>query len=194
MGRLDLSGAETGTYKVFRTTLPLPPSTNRLYQRTRKGGLSLTDTAKQFQEDVKRSIRDFLPKLAGFPLDHDTVYQCNITLYFEQLENPGWFETWEKDKYYTKDSKDGKHKKGELKCEAGKRKAESRYKVIDYDNRIKFLQDCIVSAIGIPDDCQIFRGEQEKREDPNNPRADVEIRVRHRDEFFEERREDAKAT
>lgn len=154
----------------------------------------MTDTAKRFQEDVKRNIREFLPTLIGFPLDQETVYQCNITLYFDQLENPGWFEKWEESKYYTKDSKDGKHKKGEIKCRAGERKAESRYKVIDYDNRIKFLQDCVVRAIGIPNDCQIFRGEQEKREDPNNPRAEVEIQVRHRDEFFNERREDAKAT
>lgn len=160
----------------FRTTLTMPPSANHLYQRRRGGGVTLSKMALQFQEDVKRHIRDFLPELTRFPVDHETIYQVDIALYFDKLENPGWFEV------ITKGPR------------TGERKAKTRYKIIDYDNRIKFLQDCMVKAIGIPNDCQIFRGVQEKREDPANPRADVVVRVRQRSDFFPERRSDAPAT
>ncbi len=119
-----------------------------------------------------------------FPVDPETVYGLDIILYFESLENPGWFERWKEDKFYTKDTKDTKHKKGELKHKGGERKAKTRYKILDYDNRIKFLQDSVSKAVGMPNDCQIFGGHQEKREDPSNPRAEVTIRVVERDRFF----------
>lgn len=174
----------------------LPPSTNRLYQKRRGGGQALTKEAKRFREGVKALVSDMLPRLLTFPVDQETIYQFDISLFFEKLENPGWFEFWEEDKFYTKDIRyrTGPRKgeiqfaKDEVKALKGERKAESRYKTIDYDNRIKFLQDCVVKAIGIPNDSQIFRGVQEKREDSQYPRAEVVVRVRSRDQFFTERR------
>jgi hypothetical protein len=116
-------------------------------------------------------------KVMSFPTGPELIYRFEIICYFDALENPGWFEYWDRDVYYAKDSKDGKHRKGELKYRSGERKAVTRYKRIDYDNRIKFLQDCISHSIGIPDDAQIFVGHQEKREDANNPRAEVAVSV-----------------
>ena len=161
--------------KEFKTTLPIPPSANHLYQRRRGGGVTLSKMAHQFREDVKRHIRDFLPELTRFPVTEETVYEVSIVLYFEHLENPGWFERFVRGP------------------QSGERKAKTRYKTIDYDNRIKFLQDCLVRAIGIPNDSQIFRGMQEKREDPQHPRAEVVVRVRDRSDFFTERRNDVPA-
>jgi len=115
----------------------------------------------------------------NIPTDHETVFELELRAYFEKLENPGWFERWEKDTYVTR----GKTK-GQLKGRAGERKAQTRYKVMDIDNRIKFLQDCVVKALGIPNDCQVFRSGQEKHEDPDNPRAEVRIAVTERDQFF----------
>lgn len=122
-----------------------------------------------------------LSKLFRFPVYQDTVYGIHIIVYFEKLENPGWFEFWKEDTYFKRGLREG-----ELKGSVGERKAKSRYKEIDYDNRIKFLQDCVVTAIGIPNDAQIFRGTGEKREDPDNPRAMVRIKVLDRSEFFKE--------
>lgn len=151
-------------------TLDLPPSANHLYQRRRGGGVALTDVAKTFREHVKVYVKNCLAQLISFPVDHETVYEVEISLFFDRLENDGWFETISKGP------------------RTGQKKAQTRYKILDYDNRIKFLQDCLVSAVGIPNDCQIFRGIQEKREDPNCPRAEVTIRVKDRGEFLAERR------
>jgi len=157
----------------------MPPSANALYQRRRGGGLALSRAAKEFKERVKGIVGDRLNQILRFPVDEEFIYTMHVILYFDKLEYPGWFERWEKDTYFTR----GAHK-GELKGKAGERKAKSRYKVIDYDNRIKFLQDCIVSAIGIPNDAQIFRGTGEKRETPGEPGAEVRIRIASRSDFF----------
>lgn len=143
----------------------LPPSTNKLYQRTRGGGLALTKVAKVFRERLRKEIVSHLPQLSGFPLDQETLYRFDVYLYFKTLENIGWHQT---------------HTKGKDK---GKRKAATRYKRIDLDNRIKFLQDSVMSSLGV-DDSQVFAGYQEKREDPDNPRAAVELYVVSRERFF----------
>jgi len=122
---------------------------------------------------VKHAVVESIGKVMSFPTDPELIYRFDMIAYFEALENPGWFEFWEEDKFYTRDTKDGKHRKGELKCQKGERKAKTRYKQVDVDNRIKFLQDCVSKSIGIPDDSQIFVGYQEKREDPDNPRLEV---------------------
>jgi hypothetical protein len=138
---------------------------------------------------LNSAVAEEMHRLVGFPVDPETVYQLDIILYFESLENPNWFEFWKVDKFYTKDitpkrRKTPLHKKGDLKHRAGERKAKTRYKVIDYDNRIKFLQDSLSKAIGIPNDCQIFSGYQAKREDPEYPRAEVTVHVKERDDYF----------
>lgn len=163
--------------------LELPPSTNKLYQKTRGGGLALSAAAKRYKNQVKNVVGQpmNLASLTRFPVGPDVVYLLRVYLYFPLLENPGWFEFWEEDTYVTR----GKQK-GELKGRKGERKAKTRYKVVDYDNRIKFMQDCLANAIGF-NDCQIFRAEQEKREDPDNPRAAVFLKIIDREEFFERR-------
>lgn len=151
--------------------------------------MALTDEAQRFRERVKHVVVNKIGKVMTFPCDPELIYRFDIICYFDSLENPGWFERWDRDAFYTKDSKDGKHRKGELKFKRGERKAATRYKRIDYDNRIKFLQDSVSKSIGIPDDSQIFVGYQEKREDPNNPRAEVVVTVETDvSRFFPERR------
>jgi len=194
------SGSSSGQKSIgteVSLTLALPPSTNKLYQKRFGGGMALTAEAKKFREKVKRVVVNHLAQLSRFPVDPETAYEFEVILYFEKVENPGWFEFWTKDAFYTKDIKfPKKHtragkvqfKEGDCKARKGERKAKTRYKKIDYDNRIKFLQDSVVDSIGIPDDSQIFRGKQEKREDPDNPRAEVVIRVTDINQFIQERR------
>ena len=173
-------GARVEPITEFSLTLDLPPSTNKLYQKIRGGGLALSAAAKKYRNQVKNVIGQplNLSVLTRFPVGPDRVYMLQVLLYFPSLENPGWFEFWEKDTFVTR----GK-KKRELKGRKGERKAKTRYKVVDYDNRIKFMQDCLADSIGI-NDCQIFRAKQEKREDPVNPRAEVFLKIVNREEFF----------
>jgi Holliday junction resolvase RusA-like endonuclease len=158
------------TVEDITVILDLPPSTNKLYQKRREGGLALTKAAKKYREHVKNVIGQHVGLLSQFPVDLETIYEFDVTLFLEGTENAGWFERFTK---------------GPSK---GQRKAKTRYKRIDYDNRIKFVQDCLVKSIGIPDDSQVFRGVQEKREDSKDPRVEVTIRVLDQDEFFPERR------
>ena len=149
----------------------------------------MTDVAQRFRIRVKQAVVNSLSEVMAFPIDPELIYRFDLIAYFKALENPGWFETWDKDKFYTRDTGDGKHKKGELKYAKGERKAKTRYKQIDVDNRIKFLQDCVSKSIGIPDDSQIFVGKQEKREDPDNPRVEVRVTIeRDTSRFFPKRR------
>lgn len=161
-------------------TLGLPPSTNALYIKRRGGGIALSETARSYAESVKAVAARHVAEISQLPDDPEAVYEFKLTLYFDKLENPGWFEIWQKDTYVGRGKNAGK-----LLGKAGQRKAETRYKRIDYDNRIKFLQDQVAKALGI-DDCQIFRGVSEKREGVE-PRAVVTISLSSRDQFFEEK-------
>jgi len=160
----------TESLREITVVLDLPPSTNKLYQKRREGGLALTKAAKKYREHVKQVIGQHIAMLTRFPVDLETIYQFDVTLFLESTQNEGWFQRFAKGP------------------RQGQRKAKTRYKRIDYDNRIKFVQDCLVKCIGIPDDSQIFRGVQEKREDSEDPRAVVVIHVLDQDEFFPERR------
>jgi hypothetical protein len=127
--------------------------------------LILSKEAKVFRERLQQRMVDELPNLVHFPTGQDIIYRFDTILYFRSLENVGWHET------YTK----GKNK--------GKRKAASRYKKIDVDNRVKFLQDSVMASLGV-DDSHVFVGYQEKHEDPEDPRAEVTLTVVSRDRFF----------
>lgn len=166
-------------------TFGLPPSVNALYQKRRGGQVALTDEAREFREKVKRVVVDNLHRIK-IPLDQETVYEFTMRAYFEKLENPGWFETWGQDTYVAR----GKNK-GQLLGKAGERKAQSRYKRIDVDNRIKFLQDCVIKSVGIMDDCQVFRTVLEKYES-SHPRTEVTIRVIPWEQFFKPKLKKAK--
>lgn len=124
--------------------LDLPPSVNALYQKRRGGGQALTDSAKIYKEHVKDVVMRQLHLLDSFPVDLEQAYGFAVTIKLINIENPGWFLRFTKGK-----------KKGE-------RKAKTRFKVVDVDNRIKFLQDCITKTVGIPDDSQVFDGHQRK--------------------------------
>lgn len=160
-----------GPVEPLYVVTELPPSTNKLYQRTRSGGLALTKEAKAFRERLRKEIIAHLPQLSGFPLDQETIYRFDVYLYLKELENKGWYQV----------CSTGKDK--------GKRKAATRYKRIDVDNRIKFLQDSVMSALGV-DDSQVFAGYQEKREDPTDPRAEVALHVLPEAQFFPGKEQD----
>lgn len=136
---------------------PLPPSANRLYARTRNGGVRLTDEAKSYTEEVRGIVMGDLHLLYDFPIDLETVYSLHLIVFLQEVENPGWFQR------YTR----GPNK--------GERKAKSRFKKVDVDNRIKFLQDCLVKAIGIPGDEQIFVGSQRKMKGSPGVLASIEV-------------------
>jgi Holliday junction resolvase RusA-like endonuclease len=135
--------------RIIRMQLPMPPSTNRLY---RKFGhqVILTKEARAYHEIVKKNVTKMLPQLIDFPVDLETQYRFDIILWLDNVENPGWFETFTKG------------------AQVGERKAKERYKRIDIDNRVKFLQDCFIKALGIPNDSQVFIGSQAKFKTPGN--------------------------
>lgn len=116
-----------------------------------------------YKQQVQTLVSDpeNLPRVGNLKTGIETVYEFRISLFFPALENEGWYRTGND----------------------GEKQAKTRYKRIDYDNRIKFVQDCLSGSLGI-DDSQIFRGLQEKREDPLNPRAEVEISVADIDDFI----------
>src|SRR5688572_20228506 len=122
------SGRIPSAESISLTISEIPPSTNKLYQRRRGGQLALTEEAQRYIQVVTEDVVSQMGAVVKLPRDPELIYRFDVFLYFESLENPGWFERWEENKYFTKDSKDGKHKKGELKARKGERKALSRYK------------------------------------------------------------------
>ena len=125
----------------------MPPSANALYNLRKGGkGKALSPAAKAYRKHIKEVVKESMHLVTQFPVGFEEKYGFAITLYLlpEHLENPGWFE------FKTR----GPNK--------GQRKAQTRYKKIDIDNRVKFLQDCIVKTVGIPGDEQVFVGRQRK--------------------------------
>lgn len=76
------------------------------------------------------------------------LYGFDCTCYMNKLENPDWF--------LKKEFIRGKHK-GELKVKL-------RYKRVDVDNRLKFLQDWFTKCLGLADDSIIFEVTARKRQ------------------------------
>jgi Holliday junction resolvase RusA-like endonuclease len=152
----------------------LPPSLNDQYIKFRrqggKRGVALSEEAKAFEKQVRSVVGSQVFQLQGFPTgDKEVMYELEIHLYFEQLENPGWFDTYVR----------GEH--------AGERKAQSRFKKLDVDNRVKFLQDRLCAAIGIPGDEQIFHGGDPWKHQSKHSRTEVTLRVLNdRKKFFPE--------
>lgn len=143
--------------------MPLPPSANKIYKKNKWGGLCLSKEAKNYESSVQRITADpeNFSRVCRLETGKEVAYSVFTSLFFPALENAGWYTVGAD----------------------GEREAKSRYKRIDYDNRIKFMQDCLARAIGI-DDCQIFKAGQEKRQDAENPRADVYISVVDVNEFL----------
>lgn len=149
----------------------------------------MSEAANKYREHVKKVVRSRHVELSVFPAeDQSLIYGVELVCYMNKLENPNWFERFTKDSFYTKDSKDGKHKKGELKSKKGDRKATRRYKQVDVDNRVKFVQDCVIKGLGIPDDSQVFEGTQRKIQVTECERVTVRVYVADREKFFPARR------
>lgn len=125
----------------------MPPSTNALYVKRRGTGgqLALSVVAKQYRQHVKNKIVENIVALSVLPIGMERIYSFDLTMYLTKVENPGWFERYAK----------GPNK--------GERKAKTRYKRIDVDNRQKFVQDCVAKSLGF-DDCQFFDGAHRKRQ------------------------------
>jgi Holliday junction resolvase RusA-like endonuclease len=173
--------------KSISLELDIPPSVNHLYIKRRGGGVALSESANKYREHVKKVLATKMVELSLFPAeDQNIVYSIDVTFYMNKLELPGWFEFYEKDSFYAKDSKDGKAKKGDLKNKKGERKSKSRYKKVDVDNRVKFVQDCVIRGLGIPDDCQVFEGAQRKIQTNGLEKVRITVSVADRQKFFQE--------
>jgi Holliday junction resolvase RusA-like endonuclease len=142
-GKSRSTSREYGVQVFFK--LDMPPSTNNLYVKRRgKGGqLALSDEARSYREHVKSVIAKHIVPLSAMRIGVEEVYRFDMVLYLNKLENPGWFQRFTK----------GANK--------GQRKAKTRYKRIDIDNRQKFVQDCVARGLGF-DDSQFFEGSHSK--------------------------------
>ncbi len=112
----------------------LPPSSNHIYVNARGGkGRFLSKEAQTFKSRTISLIQqNCMAKLIG--LDTSRIYRVWYAFYFpiEELLNKSF----------------GSGKKGA---------AQTRYKRMDVENRLKLVADSLATAIGI-DDCQFFEG------------------------------------
>lgn len=116
----------------------LPPTSNNIYVNARGGkGRFLSKEAKNFKLRAISTIQsECMAKIAK--LDPKAIYKVWYEFYFptDELINKTF----------------GSGKKGA---------AESRYKRMDVENRVKLVADSLATAIGI-DDCQFFVGGHSK--------------------------------
>lgn len=126
----------------------LPPSSNKLYFR----GTQLTAKARKYKEDFRSYMRRYLAEISEFPAG--LVYAIHLRFYFKSLVNP----TFNNPKV------------------PPKKRAKTRYKKIDLDNRIKLLTDCVRDVLAI-DDSHAFAGSQEKHQCAKGEPEKVEIYV-----------------
>jgi len=152
----------------------MPPTTNKLYIKRAKGSkggtVALSKEAARYRIDTQKAVRDALVRLIGFPVDEETVYIMSLDLYFleSELENPNWHER------FSRGNKEGQ------------RKAKRRYPPLDYDNRVKWVQDCVFKVALGADDTQIFEGRQRKLAVQNEAerRVVVTVQVGRREDYF----------
>lgn len=169
-------------------TFELPPSVNALYLKRRGGGIALTEEARAYRETVKQVVVEKLAAVSRFPVSLEHIYGIRMTCEIDKLQNPGWFRRLPKDRpeRRKKDKKTGEMKVVQKAKAAGEREAETRYKKIDVDNRIKFLQDCVIRSLGINGDEQVFEDTMQKLERSGKNHAHVEIYVLDPAEFLED--------
>lgn len=116
-------------------TLGLPPSANNLYRHFR-GSPKLTAVARKYAAHVKEAIGDQL-LLSKFKAgDVRKAYLIDITVWLESVENKGWAEG----------------------------KTKTRFREVDVDNRVKFVQDCVVKGLNVPNDSQILEDRARKKQ------------------------------
>jgi len=115
----------------------LPPTSNNIYSTGRGGIRFLSKEAKNFKLRAIATIQsECMAKIAK--LDREALYQVRYDFYFphDELVNKTY----------------GSGKQGA---------AQTRYKRMDVENRIKIVSDSLSTAIGI-DDCQFFEGGHRK--------------------------------
>jgi len=136
----------------IRITLPLPPSDNKIYTTVIVGKgkrkfpkRQLTTEARAYKNKVKTMVAA-LAMESTKAFQPNVKYTCTIRVYFEKVYNNGW-----------------------------PKRAKTRYKKEDAQDRIKLATDSVSEAIGI-DDSHHFLTALQKNEDPNDPRIVVTIR------------------
>jgi hypothetical protein len=99
----------------------------------------MTDVAKQYRSDFLMQTRSTYGHLFNQLNDSDlAVYAVHLIFHMDLLNI-----SWNNPEF------------------PPSKRAKSRYKKVDLDNRIKLLTDCVRNAMGI-DDSRIFAGSQEK--------------------------------
>ena len=142
--------------KAIKVVLPMPPSSNNIYVKKPKGGMTKSTEARSWERRALQTIvRDNNLGLQS-EFDREAMYWLDLTFYFEEITNKGWHERW---------------KKGAKK---GQRKAENKWKKIDLSNRIKLLEDTVRKAVGV-DDSATMELSLHKRCSPDNPRVEIEF-------------------
>lgn len=127
----------------------LPPSANHIYIR----GTVLKREAREYKAAFKQwVIQNHMHNVANLPVGPEMVYSLHLAFFFDSLVNESYND----------------------KTKPPSRRAKTRYKRLDLDNRVKFLQDCVRDAIDV-DDSHIFAASQEKHQDPENPRVEITI-------------------
>lgn len=125
----------------------LPPTSNHIYIR----GTMLTSKARKYAEDfAKFAAQNYLADIGR--LNPNSIYAVHLRFYFESLLNASF----------------------DNPRVAPSKRAKTRYKRLDLDNRIKLLTDCVRDAIGV-DDSHIFAASQEKHQDPANPHVEITV-------------------
>lgn len=119
----------------------MPPSGNKLYYNKPHGGRGITTAGKAWRDRALAVIHDetnMALQRGWSPADR---YVVRLTYHFKEIENRGWYE------FYKQDSRPGVKKPHK----AGDRKAESRWKAQDVDNRLKATLDMLKIALGVDD-------------------------------------------
>lgn len=126
---------------VLCVRLTMPPSGNHLYYNKPHGGRGLTTAGRSWRRRAADLVHETTGIALSAPLDENERYRVRLTFYFKEVENAGWYQRW------ASDSRPGAkkpHKKGE-------RKAKSRWKMVDLDNRLKVTLDALTKATGVDD-------------------------------------------
>lgn len=125
----------------------LPPSSNHIYIR----GTILSATAREYAERFSMHFVRTYGHLSDTFAPEDTI-AVHIKFFFDSVENKTFMNP----------------------DVAPSKRAKTRYKRIDLDNRVKLLTDCMRDAIGV-DDSHIFLASQEKHQDSAKPRVEITI-------------------
>lgn len=131
-------GSGNARGKLFVVLPFFPPTGNHIYiTNPRTKARFLSKEGQKFKNEVITYVNQkCLPKIGA--LDRNAIYMVSYVFFFDR------------DEVFTKTFGTGK-----------KGAAESRYRKMDVENRIKLVADSFATAIGI-DDCQFFDGAHRK--------------------------------